>query len=178
MGKVNPRQKVHFINTGYLFEETLQFKNELSNKFGLEVIELQPNEKPHALTKNREWWKDHPKMCCAINKISPLNEAKKGKKIWVSGIQGFQTTHRANLGIFVPHGDLHKFHPLIDMDEGQLLYEIGKLQLPKHPLVDAGYGSIGCTHCTIKGEGREGRWADNEKTECGLHLPDVKDAKE
>ncbi len=169
LSEINPNQKVHFINTGYLFEETIRYKDELSERFKLEIEEILPLKQEHALTTEEQWWKDHPKMCCAINKIAPLDKVKLGKKIWVSGVLGFQTDFRSNLGIFAPHGDLHKFHPLIDMNEAQFLYEIGFHKLPQHPLADFGYGSIGCTHCTVKGEGREGRWADSEKTECGLH---------
>ncbi|WP_235298356.1 phosphoadenylyl-sulfate reductase [Portibacter marinus] len=169
LSKVNPKQKVHFINTGYLFEETIIYKNQLSERFGLEIVEIQPLQQEHALTFEEEWWNDHPKMCCAINKIAPLDKVKKGKKIWVSGVLGFQTDFRSDLGIFAPHGDLYKFHPMIDMEEGQFLYEMNYFGLPKHPLAEFGYGSVGCTHCTVKGKGRNGRWADSEKTECGLH---------
>ncbi len=169
LSEVNKKQKVHFINTGYLFAETVKYKNELAERYGLEIVELQPLAQEHALTLDEEWWKDHPKMCCAINKIAPLDKVKHGKKIWVSGVLGFQTDFRSDLGIFAPHGDLYKFHPLVDLDEGQFLYEMNYHGLPKHPLADFGYGSVGCTHCTIKGEGRDGRWADSEKTECGLH---------
>lgn len=169
LGEVNPRQKVHFINTGYLFEETIRYKNELAEKFKLKIEEISPLKREHELTKEEKWWNEHPKMCCAINKIAPLDKVKAGKKIWVSGVLGFQTDFRADLGIFAPHGDLYKFHPLIDMEEGQFLYELNYHGLPKHPLADFGYGSVGCTHCTVQGEGRDGRWADSEKTECGIH---------
>jgi len=169
LSKVNRKQDVHFINTGYLFEETIRYKNELSERFDLNIIELQPLQQEHQLTLDEEWWNDHPKMCCAINKLAPLDKVKAGKKIWVSGVLGFQTNFRSDLGIFAPQGDLYKFHPLVDMQEGQFLYEMDFHDLPKHPLADFGYGSVGCTHCTIQGEGRKGRWADSEKTECGLH---------
>lgn len=169
LSQVNPKQKVHFINTGYLFEETFHYMQELRELFGLEIIEIEPLAKEHKLTQDEQWWIDHPKMCCSINKIAPLDKVKIGKKIWVSGVLGFQTDFRSDLGIFAPHGDLHKFHPLIDLEEGQFLYDMNYYGLPKHPLAEMGYGSVGCTHCTIKGEGREGRWADTEKTECGLH---------
>jgi phosphoadenosine phosphosulfate reductase len=169
LGAVNPKQKVHFIDTGYLFEETVKYKNELASRFNLIIEEIRPLQKEHALTTDESWWKDHPKMCCAINKIAPLDKVKAGKKIWVSGVLGFQTDFRADLGIFAPHGDLYKFHPLIDIEEGQFLYELNYHGLPKHPLAELGYGSVGCTHCTVRGDGRDGRWADSEKTECGLH---------
>jgi phosphoadenosine phosphosulfate reductase len=41
--------------------------------------------------------------------------------------------------------------------------------LPYNPLHDQGYASIGCEPCTRPGNGREGRWAGLDKTECGIH---------
>jgi phosphoadenosine phosphosulfate reductase len=81
----------------------------------------------------------------------------------------YQTDFRKNLRVWEEQGDLMKFHPLIDIEEGEFLYQTGLNKLPQHPLLDLGFGSVGCTHCTVKGEGRSGRWADKEKTECGLH---------
>lgn len=178
LSQVNPQQEVHFINTGYLFDQTISYKDKLAEKFGLKVIELNPRKHEHLLTKEENWWVDHPKMCCAINKIAPLDFAKRDKKVWVSGVLGFQTEFRSNLGIFAPQGDLLKFHPLIDIEEGNFLYETSINKLPKHPLAEIGYGSIGCTHCTEQGAGRSGRWAGSEKTECGLHTHFFKNKKE
>lgn len=177
LSKVNPQQKVHFIDTGYLFNETIEYKNKLSGLLNLQVEDLIPDVESHNLTKEDMWWKEHPKMCCAINKIAPLNRIKRTKKIWISGLLGFQTDFRSNLNIFADQGDIIKFHPLIDITEGELLYQIGINALPYHPLVEKGYGSIGCINCTVKGEGREGRWADTKKTECGLHTQNFENKK-
>jgi phosphoadenosine phosphosulfate reductase len=73
------------------------------------------------------------------------------------------------LEVFEQRGDIIKFQPLVDIDEGEFLYHLDFYKLPRHPLEKHGYGSIGCMHCTEKGQGRTGRWARSGNTECGLH---------
>jgi phosphoadenosine phosphosulfate reductase len=78
--------------------------------------------------------------------------------------------HRASLDIFEMRGEILKFYPLLDITKEKRDAYIEKHQLPFHPLVAKGYHSIGCSHCTAPGEDRNGRWNNNPKTECGLHL--------
>ncbi|MBK8565171.1 MAG: phosphoadenosine phosphosulfate reductase family protein [Saprospiraceae bacterium] len=99
----------------------------------------------------------------------PLDPIKAQHKVWVSGLMVYQTEFRSHLRVFERQGDIIKFHPLIDIDEGEVLYQFSLNNLPKHPLEDMGSGSIGCTHCTKKGEGRDGRFQGQSRTECGLH---------
>jgi len=169
INEVSNDQKIHFINTGYIFNETMAYKNELTKIYNLNVIDIKPNKIQHDLTQDESWWIEHSKMCCTINKVAPLEEVISKNKVWISGLMQFQTQWRFNLDIFGYKGDILKFHPLIDMS--QKLYEKIRLEnkLLDHPLKAAGYGSIGCTHCTEKGEGRTGRWRNTSKTECGLH---------
>lgn len=167
--KIRPSQKVHFINTTYHFPETLAYKEELTERFKLQVEEVLPETKENALTREEQWWKDHPRMCCAINKVAPLEPIKAKHSVWISGLMAYQTPFRAGLRVFEKQGDIIKFHPIVDIDEGEFLYHMSYHKLPQHPLLAEGYGSIGCLHCTAKGEGREGRWQGKEKTECGLH---------
>jgi len=169
MSELRPDQKVHFIDTGYNFPETLAYKEDLSKRFDLNIVEVHPDAEQHAFTRDEQWWKDHPRMCCSINKIVPLEPIKSEHKVWVSGIMGYQTDFRSGLRVFERQGDIIKFQPLIDIDEGEVNYYFSLFNLPDHPLKAQGYGSVGCTHCTAKGEGREGRWKGQHKTECGLH---------
>jgi phosphoadenosine phosphosulfate reductase len=169
ISQVRPSQPIHFIDTHYHFGETLDYKSELSLRFGLNIVDIQPEQTEHRLTTDEEWWVDHPRMCCAINKIAPLNRIKGRYRVWMSGLMSFQTRFREGLDIFEDTRGIVKFHPLIDLDEGQFMYDYGYYNLPRHPLADLGYHSIGCTHCTIPSEGRDGRWAGKVKTECGLH---------
>ncbi len=167
--QVCPEQRVFFINTTYHFKETLAYKDYLTQLYDLNLIEVFPQEEENRMTTEEKWWMEHPKMCCTINKVVPLEPIKAQHKIWMSGLMAYQTEFRSNLRIFEQQGDIIKFHPLIDMEEGEFLYQVAYNKLPRHPLEKHGYSSIGCEHCTAKGEGREGRWKGTEKKECGLH---------
>ncbi|MFT5764084.1 MAG: phosphoadenosine phosphosulfate reductase [Saprospiraceae bacterium] len=169
ISQVRNTQTVHFIDTTYHFPETIAYKEKISKRFKLKIIDVRPKEVENNMTRTDQWWIEHPKMCCSINKVVPLEPIIARHKVWISGLISKQTTFRSHLRVFEQQGDIIKFHPLIDIDEGEILYHLDYHKLPRHPLEKHGYGSIGCTHCTIKGEGREGRWKGKNKTECGLH---------
>ena len=164
-----PGQPVHFIDTTFHFQETLDYKQQLSDLLGLQVIDILPDPAQNQITAEEEWWKKDPSTCCMVNKVLPLKQVKARHKVWISGLMAHQTDFRSQLRVFEQQGDILKFHPLIDVDEGEFLYHISYHNLPRHPLEEKGYGSIGCEHCTAQGDGREGRWKGQAKTECGLH---------
>lgn len=167
---VNKEQKVFFIDTGFHFEETLVYKDYLIKLYGLDVIDVRADAWKHEFTvKDKTWTKD-PDYCCSINKVEPLNELKAKFNIWVSGLMAWQSDHRATLDIFEERNGILKFYPLLDVTREERDAFIQDHHLPFHPLISKGYYSIGCTHCTSPGKGREGRWNNNPKTECGLHL--------
>jgi len=167
--KIRPMQPVYFIDTTYHFPETIAYKKKLTEQLGLKVIDVLPEPEQNALTREEAWWKEHPRMCCSINKVVPLEPIKARHKVWISGLMAHQTEFRARLRVFEKQGDIIKFHPLIDIDEGEFLYYLSYYNLPEHPLEEKGYGSVGCTHCTQKGKGRSGRWQGTTQSECGLH---------
>ncbi len=166
---VAPDHPIYLTNTGYLFEKTLDYKNELIEKLGLNVIEVEAPKNQHRFTQQNESWKYQPDLCCHINKVRPTEYLKEEKDIWISGLMRYQNANRAKLRVFEPKDELLKFHPNIDMTEDEVNAYATIYELPLHPLMYQGYGSIGCTHCTTHGEGREGRWVKSAKTECGLH---------
>lgn len=168
--RVNPQQIIYFIDTGYHFDETLEYKEHLTGLYGLNVTSIRAGEYEHNFTTQDETWKKNPEFCCSINKVQPLDEVKKNYSVWVSGLMEWQSDHRATLDIFEDRGGILKFYPLLDVTrEARDLY-ISENKLPFHPLVAKGYHSIGCKHCTVPGEDRSGRWNNHPKTECGLHL--------
>ena len=169
ISQIKASQKVHFINTTYHFQETIDYRNQIADQFNLEVLDVVPGQKESAMTREEKWWEDHPKMCCTINKIAPLEPIIAKHSVWISGLMAYQTGFRKRLRVFEQQGDIIKFHPIVDIEEGDFLYHMGLHELPRHPLESQGFGSIGCTHCTAKGEGRDGRWKGKQKTECGLH---------
>lgn len=162
---------VQFVNTGFLFDETLRYKDILSAHYEFYVIEIKPADWRFELTEKEQLWTTNPDLCCAIKKIEPLEEVMKNYDLWISGIMAWQNDHRKNQEIFAVKHQLLKFHPLIDLAySAAAQFYLENPQL-RHPLQSLGYESIGCTHCTALGIGREGRWAGIAgKTECGLHL--------
>ena len=167
---VNKTQKVYFIDTGYHFEDTLKYKEALTEKYGLNVASISALKEEHEFTTKDETWRKNPDFCCSINKVKPLGLIKNQYKVWVSGLMKWQSDHRATLDIFELRGDILKFYPLLDVTKEERDAYIEEHQLPFHPLVAKGYHSIGCKHCTVPGKDRSGRWNNNPKTECGLHL--------
>jgi len=165
-----PWQKVYFIDTGYHFPETLAYRELLIKKFHLQVVDIRAENWKHEFTKNDETYKKDPDFCCSINKVEPLFEIKSNYKVWASGLMRWQTEHRSTLDVFEERNGIIKFYPLIDVTREERDAYIKKHDLPFHPLVAKGYMSIGCTHCTVPGQDRSGRWNNSPKTECGLHL--------
>lgn len=169
ISKVSPKPIIHFIDTSYNFDETLDYKRELQNLFGLEIKVLKADPKKNQFTRENETWRFNHELCCFVNKIDPVDQIKHHYDVWVSGLLGFQNANRQGLEVFEQGDGLIKFHPVIDLSkENATLYSM-LYELPEHPLVARGYSSIGCTHCTKKGVGRSGRWREFAKTECGLH---------
>lgn len=168
--RIQPRQKIAFIDTGYHFLETLKYRDRLSKEYGLEVFDVKAEDWKHQFTLDDRTWEKNPDFCCSINKVEPLEAIKPNYRVWVSSLMGWQTDNRSGMEIFEVRRGILKFNPMIDVTREQRDAYIAEHALPFHPLVAEGYQSIGCTHCTVKGEGRSGRWAGKPKTECGLHL--------
>lgn len=167
---VNKEQPVYFIDTGFHFPETLIYKEYLTKLYDLKVEDIKAEDWKHNFTIKDETWKKDPDYCCSINKVEPLQTLKEDYNVWVSGLMTWQSDHRSSLDIFEERNGILKFYPLLDVSREQRDEFIKEHHLPFHPLISKGYYSIGCTHCTAPGKGREGRWNNNPKTECGLHL--------
>ena len=168
--EVKTDQLVYFIDTGYHFQETLDYRTKLKELYGLKVKSISSLQEEHDFTTRDKTWNKNPDFCCYINKVKPLEMIKSKYTVWVSGLMEWQSDHRASLNIFEMRGDILKFYPLLDVTKEQRDAFIEEHKLPFHPLVKMGYHSIGCSHCTVPGEERNGRWNNNPKTECGLHL--------
>lgn len=164
------RPKVYFIDTFYHFEETLEYKKDLSKKYNLEVYNIIPDYEEHLYSLDNELWNKNPDLCCHINKVRPIEKIKSHFNLWASGLMRSQNEHRKNLNIFELQDNIIKFYPIIDVSIELRNNYIKKHNLDTNPLVHKGYNSIGCSHCTRKGTKREGRWVGLAKTECGLHI--------
>lgn len=168
--EVKTDQIIYFIDTGYHFDETLNYKKQLIDTYNLNVKSVSALKHEHEFTTKDKTWSKNPDFCCSINKVKPLEIIKNKYTVWVSGLMEWQSDHRNTLDIFEQRGEILKFYPLLDVSREERDDFIKKHNLPFHPLVSKGYHSIGCKHCTVPGEDRSGRWNNNPKTECGLHL--------
>jgi phosphoadenosine phosphosulfate reductase len=164
IGEGKTRVRIATIDTGVLFPETLQTWKAFEERFGIEV------EVHDASNPSNPW--SGPEHCCSVAKVAALEQALQGAEGWITGIRRVQGPTRANtelIEVDTTRG-LNKYNPLALWDEKDLWARIFARDLPYNPLHDQGYSSIGCAPCTQPGEGREGRWAGTEKTECGLHV--------
>ncbi|QCK15990.1 phosphoadenylyl-sulfate reductase [Mangrovivirga cuniculi] len=170
VSKIKPALPVYFIDTGYHFEETYEYKELIKDQLGLNLIEIHPEETKHQFTRKNKTWIANHDLCCMVNKVDPLEKIKRNHKVWISGLMAHQNANRSGLRIFEKSKGILKFHPLLDMTREDISLYKFIYQLPENRLIHKGYSSIGCIHCTKKGNGREGRWAGTDKTECGIHI--------
>jgi phosphoadenosine phosphosulfate reductase len=156
------------IDTGVLFEETLQTWRAFEERFGV-AIEVQ-DASGRAGNESNRW--TGPEHCCSQAKVAALERALDGAEGWITGIRREQGPTRAQAEpIERDEGrGLWKYNPLAHWTEKDLWQRIHERNLPYNPLHDHGYASIGCEPCTQPGSGRDGRWAGTNKTECGLHV--------
>ena len=172
-----PGVKVLFLETGYHFPETIATRDEAAKRLPITVVNSLPVQtvpEQDAEFGPRLHERD-PNLCCALRKVEPLNRALEGYAAWVTGTRRVDAVTRTELPVIqwdAKH-DLVKINPLaLWSDEQVEAYQVSH-DLPRHPLVAQGYPSIGCAPCTravAPGEDpRAGRWAGQDKTECGIH---------
>jgi phosphoadenosine phosphosulfate reductase len=155
------------IDTGVLFEETLQTWRKFEERFGI-TVEVQDATGPDG-----PW--TGPENCCSGAKVAALERSLADADAWITGIRREQGPTRADAELIERDEarDLWKYNPLAHWTDRELWQRINERDLPYNPLHDQGYESIGCATCTQPGGGREGRWAGSDKTECGLHIETV-----
>jgi phosphoadenosine phosphosulfate reductase len=162
---VEPKARVFAIDTHYLFPETYAHWREVEQRYG---ITIEKHEGPPVEDK---LWETKPDLYLSIAKIAPLVRALGDLDAWITGIRRDQAPTRANapkLSWDEQH-ELWKANPLADWSDDDCWSYIRERGLPYNALHDKGYASIGDTHSTLPGEGREGRWAGTDKVECGIH---------
>ena len=169
---IAPDARVFALDTHVLFPETYAVWREVERRYGIEIEVFQgPSLGRQAATHGDGLWASDPSLCCAIRKVGPLGRALAGLDGWITGLRREQSPTRASakkLGWDERHG-LWQANPLADWSTADVDVYISERGLPVNALHARGYDSIGCTHCTVPGDGREGRWSGTDKPECGLH---------
>ena len=152
------------IDTGVLFEETLQTWRAFEERFGVKI------EVRDASNPTQPW--TGAEHCCSAAKVAALESVLEGAEAWITGIRREQGPTRANTQLIERDQarGVWKYNPLAHWTDKDIWRRISERDLPYNPLHDKGYESIGCATCTLPGAGREGRWAGTDKTECGLHV--------
>jgi phosphoadenosine phosphosulfate reductase len=175
MTEVDASIPVVFLDTGWLFDETLAYRDSLIAALGLrDVRTIKPSEQ--ALSRedgNRELWFSDPDACCRIRKVEPLARALKPFDGWINGRKRFQGGMRAGIPVVETDGARLKFNPFANVSRAQIEAIYRQANLPPHPLAAKGYRSVGCMPCTSRTspdeDTRAGRWRGRPKTECGIH---------
>ncbi|HET9148252.1 MAG TPA: phosphoadenylyl-sulfate reductase [Acetobacteraceae bacterium] len=178
VSRVDPALPVIFLDTGKLFPETLAYRDLLVNRLGLaDVRSIRPDAARLAeYDPEGTLFGSDPDLCCAIRKTMPLDQALEGTEAWITGRKRAQGGLRGSIRAIEtgPDGRI-VINPLHDWTRAEIDAYFAAHALPRHPLEEQGYPSLGCATCTFRaraGEGsRAGRWAGTGKTECGIHLP-------
>jgi phosphoadenosine phosphosulfate reductase len=175
VAQVEPATPILFLNTGKLFGETLRYRDRLQDELGLTDIRAIG---PHPIARAQRdpdgtLWSRDTDACCGFRKAEPLNRVLFGFDAVITGRKQFQTVARIAMQPVEFFGGRYRINPLWNWTRDDLDSYFDQHRLPKHPLVDDGYASIGCIPCTRRLETgeiyREGRWSGLAKDECGIH---------
>ena len=185
LAAIEPRTPVFNLDTGYQFKETLELRDRIARRYGIEVELKQPELTvgQYEAQHGGPVYKTNPDQCCFDRKITVLKQAAVGMRAWMSGIRRDQSSDRAKAPIvgWDKKFGLVKISPLANWTKQQVWKLIVDEDVPYNPLHDQGFTSIGCWPCTravMFGEDeRAGRWSGTAKTECGLHTLADRDEK-
>ena len=179
MQSIAPRTPVLTLDTGLLFPETQDLMEALEARFDLDLRRVKPRQTTarQARDYGDRLWERNPDRCCHIRKTIPLRDALVGFDAWITGLRRDQSPNRAATPVISrdARNASIKIAPFANWTEEAVWQYIRQHDLPYNPLHDIGYPSIGCWTCTRAADEdddlRSGRWSNQGKTECGIHLP-------
>jgi phosphoadenosine phosphosulfate reductase len=166
--ELRPATEIIFLDTGGHFRETLEFAQQLSDTWSLNLTRTKP-------ASDADEWPCGTARCCELRKVEPLGRALVGRAAWVTSVKRVDAATRASMKILMwdEKFNLVKVNPLATWSDDDVAYYLESHGLPEHPLWAEGYASIGCAAMTLKpqvpGDRRSGRWVGLDKDECGLH---------
>jgi len=175
----NPELPILFLDTGYHFRETYEYRDRIEKEWNLNLINLLPEQS--VAEQESEFgilYRSAPDQCCNFRKVQPLFKAVANYRVWLTGLRREQAKSRAALeesALFtLPAGrKILKLAPLAAWTTRDVWYACQHLSIPLLPLYERGYTSIGCEPCTMlpsdPRDPRSGRWSGN-KVECGIHI--------
>jgi phosphoadenosine phosphosulfate reductase len=172
---VDPSIPVLFLDTGWLFPETLAYRETLVARLGLTDVRIIKPSAEALAEKDpaRDLWAVDPDACCYLRKVEPLGSVLSGFDAWINGRKRYQGGMRAGIPAVEVEGPRLKFNPLAHVTPAEIVTMSTAWDLPRHPLAGQGFTSLGCMPCTRRANpgdsARAGRWSNSEKTECGIH---------
>ena len=178
LASIEPRVYVFNLETGYQFQETLDLRDRIAQRYGIEVDLRKPelSVEEYEAKHGGPLYKTNPNQCCFDRKVKVLHEATQGFHAWMSGIRRDQSPDRAHAPVvgWDKKFNLVKISPLANWTKKDVWKRITDEDIPYNPLHDQGFPSIGCWPCTRavlqdETDERAGRWSGSAKTECGLH---------
>lgn len=175
---VIPGVDVLFLETGYHFPETLQTRDRVASTYAVNLRNLLPTQTvaEQDATYGKDLYASDPDLCCTLRKTHPLDEAIDTYEAWATGVRRVEAVTRANTPVvsFDERRERIKVAPIVAWSDEDVEAYIAKHNIITNPLLTQGYPSIGCATCTRKvapGEDpRSGRWAGQNKVECGINL--------
>ncbi len=182
--KINPDMRVITIDTGRLPEESYWFIDQVRRYYGINIEVVYPDagevQKMVTAKGLNLFYHDLPSrlLCCQVRKVRPLQRALNGLQAWITGLRRDQWASRVNIRkieLDHDHGAIVKLNPLADWDLADVEEYTRAHNVPRHPLYEQGFTSLGCAPCTRKvqaGEDpRSGRWwwEKDAPKECGMH---------
>jgi phosphoadenosine phosphosulfate reductase len=172
---VDKSAPVLFLNTGWLFDETLRYRDELVTHLGLTNVQnVTPSAEALAIADpGRDLWFSDPDACCELRKVQPLAKALTPFEGWMNGRKRYQENERSGIEAVETDGERLKFNPFAFVTKEEINRIFVARGLPRHPLEAHGFRSVGCMACTTRANDgehdRAGRWRGKSKTECGIH---------
>ena len=181
ISRVDKSIPVYFLNTGYHFPETIEFRDQITDMLLLNLVNLKPDTPKNMQLDpdGKLLFTSDPDHCCYLNKTQPMEQVLMHHDIWINGIRAEQNSYRSALKMEEPaKHNVIRFHPMIGWSSKDIFTYRKEYNLPEHPLESKGFFSIGCEPCTrvvdLEMQEREARWYGLSKTECGLNTDLVK----
>ena len=178
LAEIEPGVRIFNLETGYQFAETLELREQIKARYGIEVEYIRPEQtvEEYEAEHGGPLYRHRPDQCCFDRKVIPCRNALVGYDCWISAIRKDQTAERgkANVVQWDNKFGLVKINPLLSWTAKDVWKFVLDNKVPYNPLHDRGYPSIGCWPCTkavqIGEDERSGRWSGKVKKECGLHV--------
>src|SRR3954451_19605893 len=171
--QIVPGARVVFLDTGYHFAETIGTADAVESTVDITLLRVRPEQtvEEQDATYGKDLWARDPDLCCRLRKVLPLRKALAPYVAWASGIRRAETESRRGIGLVEWDGTngLVKVNPLAQWTQEDVDRYVTDNGLISNPLLQDGYGSVGCAPCTRRGTGRSGRWTGTGKVECGIH---------